>query len=238
MLKNVKKALIIVTSHAALGETGRKTGFYYEELATPYWEFVKAGYSVDIASINGGIAPADPGSIKSPDKQSKYVNNFLNDKNCMNKINTTKSILDIDPKNYQIVFLPGGHGTMWDFAQSEDLATLLSKCYQNGAILGSVCHGVAGLLNVNTVDGIPIVKNRRVNSFTASEEQDAGLYDVVPFILETELKKRGAHFECADNFEPYVVSDDRLVTGQNPASSGLVAAAVLKAANHFYNNKE
>ncbi|MDE1482961.1 type 1 glutamine amidotransferase domain-containing protein [Xenorhabdus bovienii] len=237
MINNVKRALIIVTSHAILGKTGRQTGFYYEELATPYWEFVDAGYTVDIASINGGVAPADPSSVKSSDQQPKSVRRFLNDKSCMNKVNTTKSILNIDPNSYQIVFLPGGHGTMWDFAQSMSLATLLSKLYQNGAVLGSVCHGAAGLLNVKTADGIPLVENRKINSFTEAEEQASGLDNVVPFILETELKKLGAHFECAANFEPYVVSDGRLITGQNPASSGLVAAAILKAANHLYNKE-
>lgn len=237
MVNNVKKALIIVTSHAILGETGRQTGFYYEELATPYWELVDAGYSVDIVSINGGVAPADPGSIKSHDQQPESVRRFLNDKSCMNKINTTKSILEIDPISYQIAFLPGGHGTMWDFAQSASLARLLSKAYQSGAVIGSVCHGAAGLLNAKTVDGIPLVENRRINSFTAAEEKASGLDNVVPFILETELKKLGAHFECADNFKPYVVSDGRLITGQNPASSGLVAAAIIKAASYLYNKE-
>ncbi|WP_446469534.1 type 1 glutamine amidotransferase domain-containing protein [Xenorhabdus stockiae] len=237
MINSAKKSLIILTSHSTLGETGRKTGFYYEELATPYWKFIDAGYSVDIASINGGIAPADPSSIKSPDQQPKSVLRFLNDKNCIDKINATKSIKDIDSNGYQIVFLPGGHGTMWDFAQSISLATLLSNLYQNGTVLGSVCHGAAGLLNVKTADGIPIIKNRRINSFTEAEEKAVGLDKVVPFILETELKKHGAYFECATNFKPYVVADGRLITGQNPASSDLVASAILKAANHFYNKE-
>jgi putative intracellular protease/amidase len=224
-----KKALMVITSHSELGSTGRKTGFYYEELATPYWKLVDAGYNVEIASIKGGKAPADPGSLSSPEEQPASVKRFLGDIASLNKVDSSLSVSAVNPDDYSVVFLPGGHGTMWDFSQSKALANLISRSYENGAVIGSVCHGAAGLLNAKTADGYPLVENKRINSFTANEEIAVGLDQVVPFILETEFKKLGAKYECAENFKPFVVTDGRLVTGQNPASSALVADAVVSA---------
>jgi len=233
MAADKKKALLVITSHSELGNTGRKTGFYYEELATPYWKFIDAGYDVDIASIKGGKAPADPGSIKSTEEQPESVKRFLGDIMSVNKVNTSLSISFIDPAAYSVIFLSGGHGTMWDFAQSKALAHLISRSYEYGAIISSVCHGAAGLLNAKTADGHPLVEHKRINSFTASEEIAVGLDQIVPFILETEFKRLGAKYECTENFKPFVVTDGRLVTGQNPASSALVADAVIQVAKAF-----
>lgn len=230
MIGENKKALMIITSHSELGNTGRKTGFYYEELATPFWILSDAGYEVEISSIKGGKAVADPGSVQSSDDLPESVKKFLADDYCLDKIENSICISSVLPEDYSVVFLAGGHGTMWDFSQSEDLANLITQSYESGAVIGSVCHGAAGLLNAKTHDGDPLVKNKRVNSFTASEEVAVGLDKVVPFILETEFKKLGAKYECAENFKPYVVIDGRLVTGQNPASSGLVADAVVMVA--------
>ncbi|WP_052708275.1 type 1 glutamine amidotransferase domain-containing protein [Xenorhabdus poinarii] len=155
MVNEKKKALLVITSHAELGSTGRKTGFYYEELATPYWKLVDAGYDVEIASIKGGKAPADPGSLNSPEEQPESVKRFLGDIASVNKIDSSRSISSVNPADYSVVFLPGGHGTMWDFAQSKELANLISRSYEYGAVIGSVCHGAAGLLNAKTADGHP-----------------------------------------------------------------------------------
>lgn len=223
-------ALIIVTSHSELGDTGKKTGFYYDELAIPYWKMVDAGFEVEIASIKGGSAPVDPNSLKSPNEQSSSVKRFLNDKDSLAKIKNTLAVNEIDVYDWKVIFLAGGHGTMWDFSQSNELARLITKSYENGAFIGAVCHGVAGLLSARmTSDGSALIEKVKINSFTAKEEQATGLDTVVPYILETELRKLGAIFKCTDNFEPYVVNDKRIITGQNPASSSLVADELVKS---------
>jgi putative intracellular protease/amidase len=227
-MNNHPKALIILTSHDSLGETGRATGFYFDEMATPYWSLVDAGYSVDIASIKGGKAPYDLGSFGEEGKRAQSVQRFIDDATASSKINTTMAIDKIDASDYEAIFLPGGHGTMWDFTDQR-LAKLIGHAWDKGAIIGSVCHGPAALIHAKKADGNPIVAGLKVNSFTDAEEAAVGLTSVVPFLLETELRKRGAIFESSGNFESHAVRDGQLVTGQNPRSVKAVAALMLEA---------
>lgn len=222
------KVLIVVTSHGNLGDTGRKTGFYYDEMSVPYWALTDAGYAVEIASIKGGTPPYDLGSYGEDGKRPAAVQRFLDDPASMTKINATIAIAEVDPAAYDAVFLPGGHGTMWDFTDPA-LATVIGKAWDNGTVIGAVCHGPAGLINAVRSDGLPLVQGLRVNSFTDEEERAVDLADVVPFLTETELRKRGGLFESVANFEAHAVRDGRLVTGQNPKSAEKVAALMLEA---------
>jgi putative intracellular protease/amidase len=222
------KVVIVVTSCSELGATGRKTGFYFDEMATPYWALVDAGYDVEIASIKGGRAPWDPGSYGEDGQRPASVQRFINDAFSMAKLRESSTVGSLDAAAYRAVFLPGGHGTMWDFTDSK-LAELVGHAWDNGAVVGAVCHGPAGLLHAKRADGRPLVEGLAVNSFTDAEEAAVQLADVVPFLLETELRNRGARFECTGNFLAHAVRDGRLVTGQNPRSVEHVARLMLEA---------
>ncbi len=226
---NNGKVLIIVTSHGTMGDTGEPTGFFWEELAAPYWALQDAGYQIDIASIQGGEPPADPSS-DSADDRPDAVQRFMDSESAMSALHNSKKITNVDPADYVALYLPGGHGTMWDFAQSERLGEVVASAFENGAIVGSVCHGPAGLAGATLSNGEPLVRGRKVNSFTDEEEEVAGLTDVVPYLLESRLRDLGAQFEASSNpFQPHAVRDGRLVTGQNPASSDKVAALMITA---------
>jgi putative intracellular protease/amidase len=227
-MSNARNALVIVTSHADMGWTGRKTGFYYDEMATPYWALVDAGYTVDIASPKGGAAPYDLGSYGEPGKRAAPVQRFIDDASSMAKITTTLPLSTVDPAAYDAVFLPGGHGTMWDFTDAS-VATAVGTAWDHGAVVGAVCHGPAGLVKARQADGRPLVAGLKVNAFTDAEEMAVGLTHVVPFLLETELRALGARFEATANFEAHAVRDGRLVTGQNPRSVPAVTALLLEA---------
>jgi putative intracellular protease/amidase len=222
------KALIIVTSHSVLGTAGRKTGFYFDEMATPYWALTDAGYDVEIGSIIGGEAPIDPSSYGEDGKRPAAVQRFMDDGAGMAGLKTTRAVAGIDPRQFRAVFLPGGHGTMWDFTDT-GLAELIGTAWDNGAVVGAVCHGPAGLVHAKRGDGRPLVEGLKVNSFTDGEEAAVQLTGVVPFLLESELRKRGAKFQSSPKFQPHAVRDGRLVTGQNPQSAGLVAELLLQA---------
>lgn len=224
-----KRALVILTSHDRLGDAGRATGFYYEELATPYWALTDAGLNVDIASIKGGPAPHDPGSLGAAGSRPASVERFVGDGAAMAKLNASRKVDELRAEDYDVFFLPGGHGTMWDLPVSTALAGLLGRAFDQGKVIGAVCHGPAGLVAARRADGRPIVDGKRVNSFTDAEEAAVGLTQVVPFLLESRLRALGARFEGAGNFQPHAVRDGTLVTGQNPMSSALVAAEMLKA---------
>jgi putative intracellular protease/amidase len=223
-----KTALIIVTSHERLGDTGRATGFYFDEMSGPYWALTDAGYAIDIASPKGGKAPYDAGSYGEPGKRPVAVQRFIDDPASMAKINATLLVGSVDPAAYDIVFLPGGHGTMWDFTDPA-LSRLIGKAWDYGAVVGAVCHGPAALVHAKKADGSPLVAGLKVNSFTDQEEAAVGLTAVVPFLIETELRKLGALFESSGNFESHAVRDGRLVTGQNPRSVPAVSALLLEA---------
>lgn len=224
-----KRALIILTSHGTKGDAGDATGFYWEELATPYWRLRDAGYDVDIASVLGGEPPADPGSTAEIDRPPS-VQRFMDDAPAMGSLRDSVPVADIDPLAYDAVFLPGGHGTMWDTGHSERVGQVVAGAYENGAIVGAVCHGPAGLVRATLESGEPLVRGKRVNSFTDAEEVAVGLSQTVPYLLESRLRELGAVFEGNPrNFEPHAVRDGRLVTGQNPRSSERVAALMMEA---------
>lgn len=221
---------IVATSHGELGDTGKKTGFHYEELTTPYYVFTDNGAEVTLGSIQGGEPPADPSSL--PDKEeerAESVRRFLGDGAATKALNNTVPVAELNAKDFDAVYLPGGHGCMWDMPENDALIRLVSEVYDKGGVVGAVCHGPAGLLGAHDADGAPLVKDRPVNSFTDEEEQKAGKDKVVPFLLETELRGLGANFEKSPPFEKKVVRDGRLVTGQNPASAEGVAKGMLMA---------
>ena len=225
-----RRALVILTSHGVKGDTGEPTGFYWEELTTPYWRLRDDGFAVDIASVQGGEPPADPSSAEGEDLPGS-VDRFRNDDDAMRALKQSRAVAEVDAMAYDLVYLPGGHGTMWDTGQSADVARAIVSAYENGAVIGAVCHGPAGLTGAVLSTGDPLVRGKRVNSFTDSEEEAAGLTDVVPYLLESRLRALGGRFEGnPKDFEPYAVRDGRLVTGQNPASSDRVADLMLEAA--------
>jgi len=222
------KLLIVLTSHGTLGETGRRTGFYWEELAAPYWAFRDAGLDIALASIAGGEPPADPTSLPREGSAPPAVTRFLGDAEAMAELRDTATLEGQRPEDLAGIFLPGGHGTMWDLPGSLPLAKLVGALFDAGKPVGAVCHGPAGLVGARRSDGRPVVEARRVNGFTDSEERAAGLAEVVPFLLETRLRNLGAHFEGGPDFAPYAVRDGNLVTGQNPASAEPAAKHMLE----------
>lgn len=222
------RALIILTSHAELGDTGNKTGFYWEELAAPYYALVDHGLEVDLASVAGGEPPADPGSAKD-DAMTDDVRRFLADDAAMKALKNTVAVDTVKADAYRIVYVPGGHGVMWDLSQTPAVGKLVANAFDNGSVVGAVCHGPAGLLDVTLANGDALVKGRRVSGFTNSEEQAVGLEDVVPYLLETRLRDLGADYVKGDDFTVHAVRDGRLVTGQNPPSSAKVAQLMIEA---------
>lgn len=224
------RILIVLTSHTALGGTGRTTGFYFDEMAAPYYSLIDAGHAVDIASIKGGPARHDPSSVaEDAADRPPAVGRFLADPAAMAKISTTLAIEGIDAADYDGVFLPGGHGTMFDFPTSDALASLVGRVFDNGGVVGAVCHGPAGLVNAKRADGMPVVSGVRLNAFTDAEEEAVGLTGEVPFLLESRLRSLGALFEGAPNFTSKAVRDGQLVTGQNPQSAAAVARLFVQA---------
>ncbi|WP_282603845.1 type 1 glutamine amidotransferase domain-containing protein [Paracoccus sp. PARArs4] len=224
------KALIILTSHGRMGDTDTPTGFYWEELAAPYWALSDAGYHIEIASIEGGRPPADPSS-EADDAMTDDVRRFLADDAAMNRLNNTEKVADVQVSGCDIVFLPGGHGTMWDLPQNEALGRLLAEAFEKGAVVGAVCHGPAGLLGATLSNGDPLVKGRRVAGFSNSEEEAVGLSGTVPFLLEDRLKEQGGEYSAGENWSSYALADGKLVTGQNPQSSAEVARLMIAAAD-------
>ncbi|WP_288806576.1 type 1 glutamine amidotransferase domain-containing protein [uncultured Novosphingobium sp.] len=222
------KVLFVLTSHARVGETDRPTGVWIEELTTPYYAFIDAGAEVDLASIAGGEVPLDPGSMAEADRP-KSVSRFLADSLTVEKLRHSLKLDDLGPGSYDAIFLPGGHGTMWDLPMSSALADLLSAAFASGKVVAAVCHGPAGLVSARDGAGSPLVAGRKVSAFTNSEEEAAGLAESVPFLLETRLRDLGALYESGPDFQPHAVRDGNLVTGQNPASSARVAELVLEA---------
>ncbi|WP_305074434.1 type 1 glutamine amidotransferase domain-containing protein [Propionivibrio sp.] len=223
------KILVVLTSHAMAGSASHPTGLWLEEFTTPYYAFVDAGAEVDVASIQGGKAPIDPGSVRPEGKNPPSVERFLKDPVARAKIEASMKIEVLKATTYDAVFLPGGHGTMWDLPQSEPLARLLSDAWGEGKVVAAVCHGPAGLVNAKDETGKALVTGRRVAAFSNSEEVAANMDKQVPFALESRIRDLGARYESGPDFKPFAVRDGRLVTGQNPASSERVAELVLEA---------
>lgn len=229
---NITKIIIITTSHLTMGTpdlTSEPTGVWFEELATPYYHFIDAGFEVDVASIKGGAIPIDPRSQKTAGKNKYSVEQFMKDAHSMTKITNSLSIEGINLDEYDAIFFPGGHGTMWDFPNNKKLSQVIANALENQRVVAAVCHGPAVFVGATYSDGNYIVKNKQVTGFTNTEENTAGLSDVVPFLLEDELIKAGANYLKGPNFEPFAVQDGNLITGQNPASSDAVARLVVNA---------
>lgn len=219
-----QSVLFVVTSHKHLGSTGERTGFWFEELATPYYILKEAGIRVEICSIRGGLPPADPLSYSrmNKDKNPASVNRFLSDMEAMYKLGNTLSIGSYDIKGFSAVYLVGGHGAMWDFPEDEALEKTLRETFQQEKPIAAVCHGPAGLVNVR-FHGSYIVQNQKINCFTNEEERETGRDTIVPFLLESRLRARGAQFKATRPGKPICIESGPFITGQNPASSPLVA---------------
>lgn len=224
-----KKFLFVLTSHGALGDTGEKTGFHFVEMSDPYYILQDHDIAVTLASIKGGNPPADPGSVdyENRDQNAKSVNRFLDDRGAMKKLESTVKIDDVTMDDYDGVFLPGGHGTMWDFPDNRALGDVLSEAWTSEKIVSAVCHGPAAFVNLQDRHEEPLVKNRRINSFTDEEERSVEKDAIVPFMLERRLRDLGAIFEHEIPFQGIAVEDSHLITGQNPKSASLVANAIL-----------
>jgi putative intracellular protease/amidase len=217
------KILMLLTSHDQLGDTGKKTGFWLEEFAAPYYVFKDADADITLASPNGGQPPLDPKSDE-PNFQTEATKRFENDVDAQEALANTLKLSE----NYDAVFYPGGHGPLWDLADDRTSIALIESMYASGKPVAAVCHAPAVLLHTKGRDGSPLVKGRSVTGFSNSEEDAVQLSEVVPFLLEDELKAKGANYSKDDDWLPYVITDGNLITGQNPASSELVAKAVLK----------
>jgi len=220
-----QRVLFVVTSHGQLGDTGKETGYFLREVAYPHTALTEAGYQVDFVSPKGGATPMDPISKDLDDEVNKA---FVENEALMTTLQDTLTPETIDPSNYVAIFYAGGHGTMWDLPDCAALARIAVAIYEEGGAIGAVCHGPAGLVNMKLSDGSYLVAGKRVASFTDEEEQAVGLENVMPFLLASELKKRGAIHTKADNFKPHVEVDGRLVTGQNPPSAKGVGEALVQ----------
>lgn len=223
------KVLMVLTSHDQLGDTGLKTGFWLEEFAAPYYVFIDAGAEVVLASPAGGQPPLDPKS-DLPEFQTELTHRFKADPDAQRVLASTVKLDTVSHDEFDTVFYPGGHGPLWDLAESRKSIDLIESFERANKPIGFVCHAPGVLRHVKTADGEPLVKGRRVTGFTNGEEEDVQLTNVVPFLVEDEFKRLGALYEKIENWAPFVLVDGKLVTGQNPASSEEAAKALLKLA--------
>lgn len=222
------KILMILSSHAELGDTGHKTGFWLEEFAAPYYVFKDAGADITLASPAGGQPPIDPSS-ENDDAQTDDTRRFADDQAAKAALAATRKLADVSIDAFDAVFYPGGHGPLYDLYDDADSLALIRNAAANGKIISAVCHAPAVFLKAETAQGEPLLKGRKVTAFSNSEEQAVGLADTVPYLLEDELQKQGASYHRADNWASHVVVDGRMITGQNPASSAATAEAVIAA---------
>ncbi|MEV6154418.1 type 1 glutamine amidotransferase domain-containing protein [Nonomuraea sp. NPDC052129] len=220
------KVLIVLTSHDQLGDTGRKTGFWLEELAAPYYHFKDAGWEITLASPKGGRAPLDPKSNEERFKTDQ-TRRFEADADAEGQLDQTVRLESVSADDFDTVFYPGGHGPLWDLAEDEASIRLIERIVDTGKPLAMVCHAPGALRHAKKPDGTPLVAGRELTGFTDSEEEAMGLTKVVPFLVEDELIAKGADFSKAGDFESYVVTDGLLITGQNPASSGPAALELI-----------
>ncbi|TAJ72779.1 MAG: type 1 glutamine amidotransferase domain-containing protein [Phenylobacterium sp.] len=223
------KILMILTSHDKLGDTGRKTGFWLEEFAAPYYVFKDAGAEVTLASPKGGQPPIDPKSDE-PGNQTDAMARFKADPETQKVLANTRRLDAVSAEDFDTIFYSGGHGPMWDLADNATSIALIEAFWKAGKPVAAVCHAPAVFHKV-TIDGEPLVKGRRVTGFTNTEEEAVELTHVVPFLVEDELKRLGGLYEKTDNWLPFAVVDGLLVTGQNPASSTVGAQELLRLLN-------
>jgi putative intracellular protease/amidase len=220
------KILMVLTSHDQLGDTGKKTGFWLEEFAAPYYVMKDAGAEITLASPKGGQPPLDPKSDE-PDAQTEATDRFKADQTAQQLLASTTPLSQIKPDEFDAVFYPGGHGPLWDLAEDRDSIALIEAFAAKDRPIGVVCHAPGVLRHVKGKDGEALVKGRKVTGFTNSEEEAVGLTQVVPFLVEDMLQERGGLYEKGADWGVYVVTDGKLVTGQNPASSEEAAKKLL-----------
>ncbi len=220
------KVLFVLTSHSELGNTGEKTGFWVEEFAAPYYVMADDGVEVTIASPKGGQPPIDPKS-EAPDAQTEATKRYYADEALKQKVATTKKLSEVSEADFDAVFYPGGHGPMWDLYDDKDSIGLIENFWASGKPVAAVCHAPSALLNVKNENGEPLVKGKKVTGFTNTEEEGVKRTDVVPYLLEDELKAKGGEYSKGADWSSYVVTDGMLITGQNPASSEEAAKELL-----------
>ncbi len=221
------KILIVLTSHDTLGDTGKKTGFWLEELAAPYYAFIDAGAEVTLVSPQGGQPPLDPKSSE-PDAQTATTQRFEADEVAMQALANTQKLSTVSIDDFDAVFYPGGHGPLWDLAEDQNSISLIERTLQANKPVALVCHAPGVLRHVEDAEGRSIVEGKTVTGFSNSEEDAVGLTDIVPFLVEDMLKEKGGQYSKAEDWQVYVQEDGLLITGQNPASSAATAEALLK----------
>lgn len=222
------KILMVLTSHDELGTTGKKTGFWLEELAAPYYAFLDAGAEITLASPKGGQPPLDPKSDE-PDSQTDETRRFHADSAAQAALTSTIRLDTVNQETFDAVFYPGGHGPLWDLANDKHSISLIEQTLHAGKPVALVCHAPGVLRDVKNADGTPLVKGKKVTGFTNSEEEGVGLTDVVPFLVEDVLKQNGGLYSRGDDWQSYTVQDGLLITGQNPGSSAETAKVLLSS---------
>lgn len=228
-----KKILFVVTSHGIKGYTGKPTGYYMSEVSHPWKVLRKAGYEIDFVSPKGGNPPIDGFNLEDPVNKE-----FWEDKVYRKKIENTMRPDQVKADDYVAVFYAGGHGTMWDFPDNEGLADIARWIYERGGVVSAVCHGPSGFVNLKLNDGSYLIQGKKVNSYTNEEEISSGLDKAVPFLLETKLIQRGAKFEKSGPKQPHVAKDERLITGQNPASARRVGETLVEELQKLEHQKQ
>lgn len=226
--EKVMKVLFVLTSHDKLGDTGKKTGFWVEEFAAPYYSLLDQGVKITVATPKGGVAPIDPSS-DGPDAATEDTDRFNKDTEAQHIIRNTKVLADMNPDDFDAVFYPGGHGPLWDLVNDANSIALIEKFNAQEKPIAFVCHAPAVLRDVKNADGKSLVKGKKVTGFSNSEEEAVGLTEVVPLLLEDMLKEHGATYSSGDDWAVYAIQDGNLITGQNPASSKLVAEKLFKS---------
>lgn len=227
--KEMKKVLFVVTSHDKLGNTGEKTGFWTEEFAAPYYALVDNGVVIEIATPLGGQPPIDPKS-EDPSAATEDTKRFDSDTALLERLKNTKKLSEVNQSDYDAVFYPGGHGPLWDLVEDKDSAALIEAFYTHDKPVAFVCHAPAVLKNVKINDTY-LVKSKKITGFSNTEEAAVGLTNIVPFLLEDVLQENGGIYSKVADWHPYAVEDGLLITGQNPASSKLVADKLLEQLN-------
>ncbi len=220
------KILMVLTSHDQLGSTGEKTGFWLEEFAAPYYVFKEANADITIASPKGGQPPLDPKSAED-DFQTDDTRRFNDDAEAQSALANSVKLADVNADDFDAVFYPGGHGPLWDLAEDRVSIALIERMAEKDKTIAAVCHAPAVFRHAELPDGSPLIECRSVTGFSNSEEEAVQLTDVVPFLLEDELKLKGGNYSKSSDWYPFVVTDGNLITGQNPASSAPAAEAVL-----------
>ena len=221
------KVLMVLTSHDQLGNTGKKTGFWLEEFAAPYYAFKDAGADITLVSPKGGQPPLDPKSDEA-DSQTDATRRFKSDAAAQAALASTGKLSEVSAGGFDAVFYPGGHGPLWDLAEDPHSIKLIETMAASGKIVSAVCHAPGVLRHVKAAHGAPLVRGKKVTGFTNTEEAAVQLTDIVPFLVEDELVAKGGQYSKGADWQPHVVVDGKLITGQNPASSAPAAAAVLR----------